>query len=211
MISLADDLAEELHALHRERGHDIRETLASYRAVPRDRYFYELCYCLMTPQSKALHCDAAVRELERRGFRERPFDPRPVLHPSADRYVRFHHVKSERLLALRDSYNDVEKLLDIPDDKQARDALAARVKGLGMKEASHFLRNIGRTRVTIVDRHILRNLLRLGVLDAWPTSLPPSQYRRIETLFEEVAAALSIPADELDLVLWSRETGFVLR
>lgn len=80
-----------------------------------------------------------------------------------------------------------------------------------MKEASHFLRNIGRTGVTIVDRHILKNLVRIGLLVEWPKSISEQNYLRIEALFEDLAEELGIPADELDLVLWSRETGMVLR
>jgi thermostable 8-oxoguanine DNA glycosylase len=33
----------------------------------------------------------------------------------------------------------------------------------------------------------------------------------IEALFEDLAVTLGIPIDELDLLLWRRETGFLLK
>lgn len=203
---------EELRRLHAEGGEAIRRRLDEFRAVPEDRHFYELCYCLMTPQSSAVQCDAVARELERRAFRERAFDPAPLLRSWQDGYVRFHNTKARRLLELREGFGEVRAMLvSGMEDKQLRNTLASAVRGLGMKEASHFLRNIGRTRLCIVDRHIIRNLLRLGVLDLWPRSISTRRYLDIERRFEDLAGIIGIPADELDLLLWQRETGFILK
>lgn len=203
---------DELRRAHAVHGADIRARLDEFRAVPPARYFYELCYCLMTPQSSALQCEAVAGELERRRFRESGFDPAPLLRSWNGGYVRFHNTKARRLLALRSGFGELVTLLESDtEDKTLRNSLARDVHGLGMKEASHFLRNIGRTRLAIVDRHIIRNLLRVGVLDAAPANLSPSRYLDIERRFEEFAAVTGIPADELDLLLWRRETGFVLK
>ena len=88
-----------------------------------------------------------------------------------------------------------------------RDWLLANVRGLGWKEASHFLRNIGYRNLAILDRHILRNLKRHGVIRAIPASLTPKRYRAIEQSFLKFGNAIGIPMDELDLLFWSRETG----
>ncbi len=203
---------DELLARYEEHRPAIRTRLDEFRAVPAERHFYELCYCLMTPQSSALQCHAVATELERRGFREQPFDPAPLLRSWQNGYVRFHNTKARRLLEARESFPAIADLLAQPtEDKTLRNLLAQSVRGIGLKEASHFLRNIGRTRVTIVDRHILRNLVRLGALTEWPASISTKRYLAIEDLFEDLADALVIPADELDLLLWQRETGFVLK
>ena len=96
-------------------------------------------------------------------------------------------------------------------DRALRDTLAENVNGLGYKEASHFLRNIGRTDVCIVDRHIIRNLVRFELLPEWPTSISRKRYLEIESIFEDLSRTLSIPLDELDLLLWRRETGILLK
>lgn len=202
----------ELLELHAAEAPRIRARLEEFRAVPPGRYFYELCFCLMTPQSSAAQCAKVADELERRRFREQPFDPEPLLRSHDGGYVRFHHTKALRLLALRENFRAIAALLaGDAHEKQIRDALVKSVNGLGYKEASHFLRNIGRTRLTIIDRHIIRNLLRLGVLDEWPASISPRRYLEIEAQFEALADSLGIPADEFDLVLWGRETGFILK
>jgi N-glycosylase/DNA lyase len=202
----------ELLANYADHRDAIQLRLDEFRAVEPERYFYELCYCLMTPQSSALQCHAVATELERLEFREEEFDPTPLLRSWQGGYVRFHNTKARRLLEARESFHVIGELLatDV-EDKKLRNMLAESVRGLGLKEASHFLRNIGHTNVTIVDRHILRNLVRLGTLEAWPASISMRRYLVIEALFEDLANNLAIPSDALDLLLWQRETGFVLK
>lgn len=197
---------------YRRHRSAIRKRLAEFRAVPRERWFYELAYCLLTPQSSARQCYLVAAELERRTFFETPFDAAPLLRSHEGGYVRFHNTKAERLLEAREAWPRIEERLLAPaEDKVLRSVLADTVKGLGYKEASHFLRNIGRTHVTIVDRHIIRNMVRLEILPDWPPSISRRRYLEIEALFEDLASALDIPGDELDLLLWRRETGIVLK
>lgn len=203
---------EELRVLHAQIRGRARRRLREFRAVPRARYFYELCYCLLTPQTSAVQCSAVAGELERRRYFELPFDAAPLLRSFEGGYVRFHNTKARRLADAREMFPQVLRILDShARAKDARDALVSGIRGLGMKEASHFLRNIGRTDCTIVDRHILRNLVRIGALDEWPRSISRTRYLRIEETFEALATLCRIPADELDLVLWSRETGTILK
>jgi N-glycosylase/DNA lyase len=85
------------------------------------------------------------------------------------------------------------------------------VKGLGWKEASHFLRNIGHLNLAILDRHILRNLKRHDVLRTLPRTLTPKRYLTIEGQFARFADTIGITMDELDLLFWSHETGEILK
>jgi N-glycosylase/DNA lyase len=202
----------ELRNLHADSKDRIRERLAEFRAVPESRYFYELCYCLLTPQSSAAHCMSVMRQLEALDFEHRDFDPEPYLHPGPPVYVRFHRVKARRLAALKRSMPEVRRLfVESLSTLELRDCLVSAVNGIGYKEASHFLRNIGRTDVVIVDRHIIRNFVRLGIIDQPSKSFTRKKYMEIEKLFFEFSEVCGIPADELDLVLWSRETGVVLK
>src|SRR5256885_1237436 len=74
-----------------------------------------------------------------------------------------------------------EKLLS-KDRKELREFLVDNVKGLGMKEASHFMRNIGIGKdLAILDRHILKNLKLYGVVDEIPNSLTQKKYLDIES------------------------------
>jgi N-glycosylase/DNA lyase len=76
-----------------------------------------------------------------------------------------------------------------------------------MKEASHFLRNIGVRGLAILDRHIFRHLIRLQVIRAMPKSLTKKRYLSIEKKWHRFADDVGISLDELDLLFWSMETG----
>ena len=90
--------------------------------------------------------------------------------------------------------------------------LVKNLKGIGMKEASHFLRNVGLGKdLAILDRHILRNLVELGILKGLPKNLTRKQYLEIEQKLRSYATMVGIPMDELDLLLWSQETGEVFK
>ncbi|TLZ54291.1 MAG: hypothetical protein E6K17_08230 [Methanobacteriota archaeon] len=81
-----------------------------------------------------------------------------------------------------------------------------------MKEASHLLRNIGFSdRLAILDRHVLRNLVRHGVVRSVPKSLTPRRYREIENRWREFADVVGIPLAELDLLFFSRGAGAILK
>ena len=201
----------ELLRDHAIRGDAIRNRLADFRAVPDADYFYELAYCLLTPQSSAIHAGRVVERLREADFLRNGGDATPLLR-AREQYIRFHNTKARRLLDARDRFPEVRDMLVSGESAAAERAwLVANVKGLGWKEASHFLRNIGRRDLAILDRHILRNLARHGVIRAIPASLTPSRYRTIEERFARFAQALGIPMDELDLLFWSRETGEILK
>ena len=106
-----------------------------------------------------------------------------------------------------------KRLRSFRDPVERRDWLAQdkRVKGLGYKEASHFLRNIGVRGHAILDKHVMRCLAEIGVID---TAKPPSTRRKYFEVEEQLigfASDVRIDFDELDLVLWSMKTGEVLK
>jgi N-glycosylase/DNA lyase len=85
------------------------------------------------------------------------------------------------------------------------------IKGLGYKEASHFLRNVGYRGYAILDKHVLRSLSDLGfIADPKPPNTR-SQYLTVENRFRDLTQQTRIDFDELDLVLWSIKTGVVLK
>lgn len=97
-------------------------------------------------------------------------------------------------------------------NKDARGWLAQNVTGMGYKEASHFLRNIGLGEdLAILDRHVLKNLRLLGVIEEIPSSLSKSRYFEIEKSMKEFAEEINVPMGRLDLVLWYKETGEIFK
>jgi N-glycosylase/DNA lyase len=202
---------DDLHRDHRLRGSAIKRRLADFEAVPEAEYFYELAYCLLTPQSSAVNAGRVIERLKTAEFIETGADPTPILR-SRDHYIRFHNTKARRLLRAREMFPDIRRAILCGNSPSAtRIWLVGNVDGLGWKEASHFLRNIGRRGLAILDRHILKNLVRHGVIRAQPVSLTPSRYEAIEAEFSRFAGVLGIPMDELDLLFWSNATGKILK
>jgi N-glycosylase/DNA lyase len=202
---------ELLREEFRLRGDRVSRRLEDFAAVPRSEYFYELVYCLLTPQSSAVNAGLVVGKLKEAGLGSRTIDPRPVL-ASREHYIRFHNTKSARILEAQAMLPDILRVLDASlTAEQERLWLVGHVNGLGWKEASHFLRNIGRRNLAILDRHILKNLKIHGAIRAVPASLTQKRYLDIERRFRRFAGACGLSMDEIDLLLWSRETGEILK
>jgi N-glycosylase/DNA lyase len=202
-------LPEPWYSIYEERQNAIRQRLQDFANIPPTQYFYELTFCVLTPQSSAKNADATISELIRDDFQAKGFDPMPYLR-DPNHYIRFHNVKAKRLLEIRSHFDDIlPYLIDNSLSSEAkREFVLANVKGLGMKEASHFLRNIGVSGLAILDRHIFRHLKRLEIIDEVPKSGPTKkQYLAIEQQWHNYANRIGIPVDELDLLFWSMETG----
>jgi N-glycosylase/DNA lyase len=202
---------KELRSNYRHLKFDIRNRLKDFSRVPLSEYFYELVYCLLTPQSSAVNADKVITILKDKKFKLRDIDPEPILKRK-DCYIRFHNNKSKYLITVKDQFPLIaEQLNDRLTSEELRLWLVKNVKGLGWKEASHFLRNIGHRNLAILDRHILRNLVRLGVLRDLPKTLTAKNYLQIEGKFRKFSKRIGIPMDELDLLFWSMETGEILK
>jgi len=202
---------QEVLSLFEERRSDIRSRLKDFKRVPPSAYFYELVYCLLTPQSSAINAELAVQLLRHHDFFRSAINPEPLLHQK-NFYIRFHKTKAKHLLAVKEQFTSIaEQLMVGASSTELRAWLVKNVKGLGWKEASHFLRNIGYSNLAILDRHILKNLVRVNVLRQLPATLTPKRYLAIEKKFFKFAQQIGITMDELDLLFWSMETGQILK
>ena len=199
---------ERLQVLYQDRKEAIKRRLNEFCQVLPSDYFYELAYCLLTPQSSAVHAESVIAKLKSERFFETGFHPEHILRQKIH-YVRFHRTKSKHLLRVREEFPDIVEMLQRETaSNEMREWLVKNVKGLGYKEATHFLRNIGKNDgLAILDRHILRNLKRFGAIRSLPQTVSKKHYLRIEKKMQEFASRLSIPQDELDLLFWSMETG----
>jgi len=201
----------DLKKLYVKQKSAIQNRLKDFSLVPITEYFYELVYCLLTPQSSAVNADKVISIMKEKKFKIRDIDPEPILRRK-DCYIRFHKNKSKYLITVKDQFPFIIKELNNHSTSEdMRIWLVKNVKGLGWKESSHFLRNIGHRNLAILDRHILRNLVRLGVLNGLPKTLTAKTYLQIEEKFRKFSKHIGIPMDELDLLFWSMETGEILK
>ena len=202
---------EELKHEFDLRKDPIRQRLSDFAAVTPEEYFYELVYCLLTPQSSAVNAGRAVEQLKIAGLFEREIEPARLLHQEGF-YIRFHNTKGKHLKEAKRKFPEIIAVLrNGQSSTQLRVWLVKNVSGLGWKEASHFLRNIGHRDFAILDRHILKNLKKHGVIRSLPKTLTEKRYLAIERKFLAFSRYIGISMDELDLLFWSRETGVVLK
>ena len=179
-----------------------------------ENIFAELCFCLCTPQSKAKNCDRAIKSLY---AGEKLFSGTWEEIQQDLKGVRFAPTKAKRIVAARELFTKngqltVKKYLDSRNIFQLRKWFAETVNGLGYKEASHFLRNIGfGETLAILDRHILKNLKKFGVIKEIPPNLSKKKYLEIEERMKEFCQHINIPLAELDLLFWSMETGEIFK
>lgn len=177
--------------------------------------FAELAFCIFTPQSKAISCWKAVNEL---------YDKKLLFTGSAKEIsnnihsVRFQNNKSKFLVQARDIFTNNNKLniknvlksFDSPEN--LRKWIINNIKGIGYKEAGHFLRNIGLgLDLAILDRHILRNLKFYNAIEEIPSTLTPKIYLKIEQQMVDFCKSINIPMSHMDLLLWAMQTGGIFK
>lgn len=209
---------------HRLRKGAIQKRIAEFRrklSSSPDDIFAELCFCLLTPQSRAKSCWAAIENLKSKNLLTRDCLKPPAVIAGELKGVRFQNNKSRYLVEARGLYDSVCRSssgvrslsgASVAEVVKFRNELAGRVKGYGFKEASHFLRNAGLGGgLAILDRHILKNLVKFGVIKEIPETITPKTYLEIEEKMRRFSAAIKIPMDELDLVFWSEETGEIFK
>ncbi|MDH5202805.1 MAG: N-glycosylase/DNA lyase [Nitrospirota bacterium] len=201
------------------KRHEICSRLKEFKKTLSERsdeeIFKELAFCILTPQSHAKACWNAVVMLKEKGllFKGDARQIRKGLHG-----VRFHNKKSEYIVRARKFFMNngtvcmKHALSQFRDICKCREWLVKNINGLGYKEASHFLRNIGfGEKIAILDRHILKNLRQLGIIAEIPQSMSRTRYFQIEKNMVEFARQIGIPVSHLDLLFWFKETGEIFK
>lgn len=209
---------EQLKELHRKLEDIVEVRLREFDQLwldaDEERLFEELVFCLLTPQSRARSCWAAVEKLSSMGELRCPYQDRIQTKLKG---VRFSRRKAEYICMARelltvDGMLSVRARIDPENPFQTREWLVGNVKGMGYKEASHFLRNIGLGRdLAILDRHILKSLFRFEVIPDIPKSLSRSRYLQIEAAMSDFSRSIDIPMAHLDMVLWYMGAGEVFK
>lgn len=215
-IRIPENIRVELLNLYADVEGIIKSRLEEFKSFDRsdvNKLFAEMSFCVLTPQSRAKAADAAVGELVRSGllFNGTYSQVSQVLRKWG---VRFYEAKARYIVRnrylLRDGGEYLKNMLRL-SPFECRELLVKNVWGFGYKEASHFLRNIGFVGLAILDRHILKNMLYIGVIEKIPRSLTRQRYLDLEQIFIATAQSLGMSPECLDLLLWYRATGEVFK
>lgn len=158
--------------------------------------FNELCFCILVAGSNLEQTKKAWQEnkdyfstLDHQELRRR-------LKKSG---CRFNH-RASYITEARETIKNID--FTERDPFVLREQLVKNIKGLGMKEASHFLRNLGYENFAILDLHVLKTLKDNKVIKEIPRTLTKNKYLEIENVLEKLAGKLNISQAELDIYLF---------
>ncbi|MDR1511770.1 MAG: N-glycosylase/DNA lyase [Endomicrobium sp.] len=184
-----------------------------------EEIFAELIFCLFTPQSKAIWCWNAVNELAKKNM---------ILYSNEGniakiiKKVRFRNNKAKYLVEARKMFTInakiilkiilKEKLKSLKDAHELRKWLTKNIKGIGYKEAGHFLRNIGiEKNLAILDRHVLKNLKIYDAIKEVPPLLNEKAYLETEKQMQHFSKNTEIPMSHLDMLFWCKNAGGIFK
>ncbi|MEM2331942.1 MAG: N-glycosylase/DNA lyase [Nitrososphaerota archaeon] len=170
--------------------------------------FKELCFCILAAGYSA-EKSLRIQERINDGFLQLP--EKELVEELRRLGHRYPETRAKYIVRARRKLDQVKNVLDtLVDCKQIREWLVENIDGLGYKEASHFLRNIGCLEVAIIDFHIL-NLLERYEITEKPRTLTRKKYLEIEKTLEEISRIVGLKPGELDLYLWYMETGKIVK
>jgi N-glycosylase/DNA lyase len=174
-----------------------------------EEWFSELCFCILTANSSAELGLKIQKEIKTKEFltlskEELALKLKELGH-------RFYFKRAEFIIEARKYSNIKDLVLSFSNAKACREWLVKNIKGLGFKEASHFLRNVGYFNLAILDRHVLKILKEYQLISFTLKTITRKRYFKIENILKELADEAKLTLGELDLYLWFMETGKILK
>lgn len=193
-------------------GEEISKRMGGFEELHRRgnvEWFSELCFCILTAYSSAELGLKIQKDLNCEDFLT--LSRENLCCKLREEGHRFSERRAEFIVCARDFSNIKETITSFSDERVAREWLVGRIRGLGYKEASHFLRNVGYKNVAILDRHVIRVMFEYGLISEIPKTLTRRKYLEIEQKLEKLAERVGLSLGELDLYLWFMKTGKILK
>jgi N-glycosylase/DNA lyase len=172
-----------------------------------DSLFIELCFCILTANTSA-EMGIRTQRIIMNGFFDYGEDR---LKEELKRVkYRFYNKRAGYIVNARFIRKNIKKLINSMDHFSLREYLVNNIKGVGYKEASHFLRNIGIFDFAILDKHIMQLLKEYGYIDNIKLN-SRVDYLEKEKIFNSLAGSYGLPPGIFDLYLWKIATGKILK
>jgi N-glycosylase/DNA lyase len=173
-----------------------------------EEIFKELSFCILCANFNAERAIRIQEEIDEGFLTLRKSELARRLKQLGYRYPKTRALYIAEARVNKDSLKEIIKSFD--DGIELREWLASHICGIGYKESSHFMRNIGYTDVSIIDFHIL-DILERHKLIKKPKTLTRRKYLEIENILRSIGKSVGLNLGELDLYLWYMETGKVLK
>lgn len=208
-----EELIKILHDLRSKEDvyQIIKSRLKEFEAIDRNNdveLFSELAFCILTANFNAERAIKIQKEVKE-GFLL--WSEEKLAYTLRRLGYRYPNTRAKYIVNARNILPPLKELLQSNiDEFELRQWLSKNVKGLGLKESSHFLRNIGFKHVAIVDFHIIDLLVKYNIIQR-PKTLTKKRYLEVEEVLDNIAKKIDVTLAELDLLLWYLETGKSLK
>ena len=172
-----------------------------------EELFNELCFCILTANFNAEKTIKIQNEIGECFSLENQKELEERLKTCGHR---FPNKRAEYICKARTFKDKLNGIISFHDKKALREWIVNNIKGLGYKETSHFLRNIGFDDYAIIDFHIIDLLVKYNIIKK-PKTITKNKYLEIENILRKIGKKTNLTLAELDLYLWYMETGKILK
>jgi len=172
-----------------------------------DDLFNEMCFCILTANynaEKSIKIQNEIGDNFCRGTKDK------ICEVLKEHGHRFPNTRADYILCSRIYKNKLDQIINNSSPKTLREWIVKNIKGLGYKETSHFLRNIGFDDYAIIDFHIIDLLEKYDIIKK-PKTITKNKYYEIEEILRKIAKKTNLTLAKLDLYLWYMETGKILK
>ena len=210
---MVDKLLQRISEVVALQSNVVKKRISEFEDIQKqnnDVWFKELIFCILAANTSSKMASRVVDEVDFKKFIASDLDDLKKELKKVS--CRFYNKRSEYIFEARKYYNLKDILILLSNDDK-RDWLVENIKGIGLKESSHFLRNIGYFDFAILDKHIRSILFKFSYIDEnlMTKSLTKKNYLEIESKLKKIADYFKITQGELDLYLWYMKTGVVLK
>ena len=192
-----------------EIGELINKKIEEFKNIDKNLkevLFSELCFCILTANFDA---EKSIKIQNKLGSNFYVLSEKDIAKKLKKLGYRFPNTRA-KYISESIQYVDLLQKNIQSNNHEIRNWLIKSVKGIGYKEASHFLRNVGFDNYAIIDFHIVDILVKHNLIKK-PKTLTRKKYLEIEDLLKQIAEESHLSLAELDLYLWYVETGKILK
>ena len=196
-----------------------QDRVPSFSDYEEEELWFELASCILGSAVSYEQASTAVEYLKSSGLLRRPtkfceldsFELKIasalVNGPDGTLGYRFPSLRARQIRQTLEAIyfrgSSLRRFLDSSNEPSAVRAELVRIaKGIGPKQASLFLRNIGFGEFAVLDRHVVRFMLMRGLIASEPKLQTLTQYEAIEAVILAYAGEIGIRIRELDLAAW---------
>lgn len=208
-IKKEEDFLKELKIIYENIKGDVERKLLEIEknsiSLSKEDVFKELCFCILVANN---NLEKTLNIWEKLGDDLIELPKNKLSKKLKSLGYRFYNKRAEYIIEARKRADELNKVIKINSPEEIREWLVENIKGIGWKEASHFLRNLGYKNFAILDRHVLRILEKNYIIEEIPKSLTKRKYLEIEGKLKNLSEKLSkilkkrLTLAELDFILF---------